>query len=82
MRDVSTRRPETMRVVELGGWVAADAKRAVDPELRADGVHWTVRGARALSESWLGPQLLAALRDLDTAARERAKRTSRAPAFR
>ena len=64
IREVAASRPETMRVVDLAGYVASRPGGEFDPTLRADGVHFTLEGASDVVNAWLGEEILRAARDL------------------
>jgi len=54
-----------VHVADLAGFVASWPGGEFDPELRADGVHFTDSGARAVLKQWLGGEILAALENAD-----------------
>ena len=60
-RRVAARHPQLVEIIDLAAHMDAGPGRIEDRGLRADGVHWTVAGARALARDWLGPQVEAAL---------------------
>jgi len=66
IREVATSRPETMRVVDLAGYVAGRPGGEFDPALRADGVHLTTSGAHDVVRAWLGEAILRAAHELRT----------------
>jgi peptidoglycan/LPS O-acetylase OafA/YrhL len=51
---------EDMSVVDVEGWLRSMPGGETDPDLRVDGVHWSVSGSNALAE-WLVPQVFDAI---------------------
>jgi peptidoglycan/LPS O-acetylase OafA/YrhL len=49
-----------MSIVDVHGWLHAMPGGETDPDLRVDGVHWSMAGSNALAE-WLVPQVLDAI---------------------
>jgi hypothetical protein len=49
-----------MSIVDVHGWLRAMPGGETDPDLRVDGVHWTMAGSNALA-AWLVPQVFDAI---------------------
>lgn len=64
IREVAASHPESMRVVDLAGYLASRPAGEMDPALRPDGVHFTPAAAREVVDAWLGEAILGAAREL------------------
>ena len=66
--EVAARHPETVRIVDLGGYLQRWPGGELDPALRPDGVHLSSEGALEISWRWLGAEVLRGYRELRPAA--------------
>lgn len=62
--EVARTRPDTMRIVDLGGYLRQRPGGEFDSSIRADDVHFSIPGATEVSAAWLGPEVLRAAREL------------------
>ncbi|HMU81045.1 MAG TPA: hypothetical protein PKC57_12370, partial [Microthrixaceae bacterium] len=54
LTEVAARRPESVRVVDLAGWLG---DRSQDRALRPDGVHFSEATFRPIVDEWMGPEI-------------------------
>ncbi len=61
IKELPNLRPDTVAVIDLAGYLAAQPSGPVTPDLKPDGIHFTKQGASAVVQSWLGDELAAAI---------------------
>jgi hypothetical protein len=61
IRELERHRPDVVKVLEFGDFVATLPAKIAGTAPRPDGVHLTDAAAFDLSERWLGPKILALL---------------------